>query len=386
MDLDFDSGDEDRLLRSSARSIGKELVQPFLDRHPAEPLPRPAILELLEMLRPLGIVGARLPAEAGGSGLTHVQLGILYEELPAEAAMIASVNDLAAFRLRLGLAGDVAQRFLPGLLAGQLLAASAISEPDTGSDLGGIRTRAERAGSGYRISGTKLWSSGALTADLFLVTARLDRDGGEPGAIGTFVVERDRPGIEVRLVKMLGLERQGIGEVVFDGCPVPGENLIGEGGGGTAVLAQSWLSQRATIGLIGVHLAAEALAASIAYARDRSQFGRPIGGFQLVQEMLVEMKTLVDTSRFLCYRALARLDAGRDARYESSVAKYYAAEAAVKVTNSAIQVHGALGLSQEAGLEKLYRDARMLPIPDGTTEIQKLIAGRELLGISAIRG
>jgi alkylation response protein AidB-like acyl-CoA dehydrogenase len=185
---------------------------------------------------------------------------------------------------------------------------------------------------------------------------------------------------------MLGLRRHHMAEVTFDGCPVPAGHLVGEPGEGAGVYALSWLSQRPCIGLIAVHLAREALARALDHARERTQFGRPIGAFQLVQSMLVEMSTLVDTSRYLCYRALHLLDAGQPARYESSVAKAYATEAAVKVTNMAMQVHGALGLSVELGLEKMFRDARMLTIPDGTTQIQQLIAGRELLGLNAIRG
>ena len=136
---------------------------------------------------------------------------------------------------------------------------------------------------------------------------------------------------------------------------------------------------------MAVHLARKAYEASVAYAKERRQFGKPIGAFQLVQSMIVEMATLIDTSRYLCYRALDLLDRGVEARLESSMAKYYATEAAVKVTSLAIQVHGAYGLSTEYPLERYFRDARMLTMPDGTTEIQKLMIGREILGISAIR-
>lgn len=384
MEMGF--SDDEELLRRTARDYCKAKLEPFLARYPDEPLPREAVLELFGMIRPFGMLSGRLPREAGGEELTHVQLGILYEEFPAEVSMAASTNDLVAFRLYHGGSEELKSRYLSRLAEGSIIGASAISEPDAGSDISNISTRAEPVAGGYAITGTKLWSSGAMVSDILLVAAAVGRDDRGRSLIGRLIVDRAESEVSVRELDMLGLRRHGMGEVFFDGCRVPAGNMIGQPGDGADLLSQSWLSQRAYIGLIAVHIAQQALDASIRYATARHQFGRAIGSFQLVQEMIVDMAILTDTSRYLCYRALHLLDTGQPSRFASSVAKAHATEAAVKVTSMAIQVHGSMGLSREEGLEKLFRDARMLPIPDGTTQIQKLIAGRELLGVSAIRG
>jgi alkylation response protein AidB-like acyl-CoA dehydrogenase len=378
--------DDDELLRQTAREFSKAKLEPFLARFPDEPLPRAAVLELFGMIHPFGILSARLSKEAGGEEMTHVQLGILYEQFPAEVSMAASTNDLVAFRLYHGGSDELKSRYLARLAEGSIIGASAISEPDAGSDISNISTRAGLIDGGYALTGTKLWSSGAIVADILLVAATLGRDDRGRSVIGRLIVDKAESEVTVRELDMLGLRRHGMGEVFFDGCRVPVGNMIGDPGDGADLLTQSWLSQRPLLGLISVHLAQEALDASIRFATARSQFGRTIGSFQLVQEMLVDMAILTDTSRYLCYRALHLLDTGQPSRFASSVAKAYATESAVKVTSMAIQVHGSMGLSREEGLEKLFRDARMLTIPDGTTQIQKLIAGRELLGVSAIRG
>jgi alkylation response protein AidB-like acyl-CoA dehydrogenase len=383
MELGF-TDDED-LLRQTAREFSKGKLEPFLAGFPDEPLPRAAVLELFGLIQPFGILSARLPKEAGGEGMTNVQLGILYEEFPAEVSMAASTNDLVGFRLYHGGSEELRSRYLARLAEGSIVGASAISEPDAGSDISNISTKAEPVDGGYALTGTKLWSSGAVVADILLVAATLGRDDRGRSVTGRLIVDKAESELTVRELDMLGLRRHGMGEVFFDGCRVPRGNMIGTPGDGAVLLAQSWLGQRALIGMIGVRLAQEALDASIRFAKARSQFGRTIASFQLVQEMIVDMAVLTDTSRYLCYRALHLLDRGRPSRFASSVAKAYATEAAVKVTSMAIQIHGAMGLSREDGLEKLFRDARMLPIPDGTTQIQKLIAGRELLGVNAIR-
>ncbi|WP_051793016.1 acyl-CoA dehydrogenase family protein [Amycolatopsis jejuensis] len=384
MRLEFD--DEEELLRTTAREFTEKELQPYLDALPDAPMPRETVQRIMRMVAPLGILSARLPSEAGGAGMSYVQLGILYEELPAEVAMDASGNDLALFRLHHGCTAEVRDRYVEGLASGRLLAGSAISEPGAGSDLSSISTKARREDDHYVVTGTKIWSSQAAVADVLLVAASFGTDERGRARIGRLLVDRTQSPFTIRPTEMIGLRRHHMAEVTFDDCVVPGTHLVGEPGEGTEVYALSWLSHRPCIGLIAVHLAREALARSLAHARQRTQFGRPIGSFQLVQHLLVEMSTLVDTSRYLCYRALHLLDAGKPARYESAVAKAYATEAAVKVTSMAMQVHGAMGLSVELGVEKLFRDARMLTIPDGTTQIQQLIAGRELLGLSAVRG
>jgi alkylation response protein AidB-like acyl-CoA dehydrogenase len=384
MRMEFD--EDERALREAAREFAEQELDPLLASYPEAPLPKQAVLDLFKLIQPFGILSARIPRDFGGDELTSVQLGILYEMFPAEVAMDASTNDLTAFRIYHGGSAELRERYLARIARGEIIAGSSISEPGAGSDLTSIATRAVRDGDEYVINGTKLWSSQAAVADILMVAVSLGRDERGRSILGRVLVETGPSSIDIREIEMMGLRRHNMSEIFFTDTRVPAGNMIGDSSDAMATLSRSWLSQRANLALISVHLAQQALDASIAHAKTRTQFGRAIGGFQLIQSMLVEMSTLVDTSRYLSYRALHLIDAGRPSRYATSVAKYYATEAAVTVTNMAMQIHGALGLSREHGLEKLNRDARMLTIPDGTTQINKLIAGRELLGINAIRG
>jgi alkylation response protein AidB-like acyl-CoA dehydrogenase len=274
-------------------------------------------------------------------------------------------------------------RFLPDLIAGKRLAGTAASEPNVGSDPRGIETSAVADGDHYVLNGTKLWITNGPILDTALVVASLGRDRAGKNLITRFVVEREASPFESREIPTIGLQQAPLGELSFRDCRVPRENMLGEPGDAHRALTFTWLANRPGIGLFGVHLAQKALDASVAFARARAQFGGPIARFQLVQEMLAEMSTLVDASRLLCYRALALLDRGVWCHRESSMAKAYATEAAVRVTNMAIQLHGSHGLAREAPLEGWARDARMLTLPDGTTQIHQLIIGRELVGVRA---
>ena len=383
MQLEFD--EEETLLQATARDFATAELEPFLARHPEEPLPREAVHELLTMVKPFGMLSARVPEAHGGVGMSAVSLGILYEEFPPDVSLTASANDIIGLRLIHGGDEAVIGRYLPRLIEGEIMAGSSISEPDAGSDVTSITTRADRDGDEYVVNGQKVWSSHCTIADVLLAAVSLGTDDRGRAIIGRLLIDRDQSPFETRDLEMIGLKRHHLGEVVFDDCRVPAENLIGDGEDGVKSLTASWLSQRALLGLMAVHLARKAYDASVAHAKERRQFGKPIGSFQLVQSMIVDMATLIETSRYLCYRALHLLDRGVEARLESSMAKYHATEAAVKVTSLAIQVHGTYGLSTEYPLEQYFRDARMLTMPDGTTEIQKLMIGREILGISAIR-
>jgi acyl-CoA dehydrogenase len=386
-EIDFPHfSEEDLQLRESVRRFSAEKLTPFLATLPDEPISKPDMLRLFQLVRPFGMLGGRVSAKDGGDELTFTQMGILYEAFPAEVSMIASTSDLNAFRIAQGDNEDLRRRYLPGILSGEIVAASAISEPNAGSDISGIRTRAVLDGDQYVVNGQKVWSSAGDAADVLIAAVSCGKDDRGRSLVGRLLIDKRESEVRTRLLPMLGLRRHGMCEIFFDSCKVPKGNMIGTPGDGDKALSASWLSHRVYIGLIAVHIAQEALDLALEYAKLRVQFGRPIGANQLIQSTLVDMSVAVETSRYLCYRALHLLDQGIDSRYASSVSKMHATEAAVKVTSQAVQIHGASGLSAEGGIEKLYRDARMLTIPDGTTEIQRLIAGRELLGINAIRG
>lgn len=382
--MDFELSETERLLAETSRRVVARDIDPVLAAHPPDrALPKSVVLDLYRVVAELGYLGARIPEEDGGSGLTYVMLGLLNETLPPVLSFSLLGHESTTKRIQMG--GTPAQkaRFLPDLVAGKKLAGTAASEPNVGSDPRGIETTATPDGDHYVLNGTKLWTSNGPILDVAMVVASLGRDASGRNLITRFIVDRDESPFEAREIPTVGLQQGPLGELHFRDCRVPRANQIGEPGDAHHSLTFTWLANRPNIGLFGVHLMQKALDASIAHARQRTQFGQPIARFQLVQEMLAEMSVLTDASRLLCYRALSLLDRGVWCHRESSVAKLHATEAAVRVTNLAIQVHGASGLTKEFPLEAWARDARMLTIPDGTTQIHQLIIGRELVGLRA---
>ena len=382
--MDFELTDTERMLAETARRVVARDVEPVLAAHPPDcALPKPVMLDLYRAVAGLGYTGARIPETEGGSGLSHVMLGLLNESLPPVLGFSLLGHESTAKRIHMGGTPEQQRRFLPDLLAGRKLAGTAASEPNVGSDPRGIETTATPDGDHYILNGTKLWISNGPIIDTTMVVASLGRDAAGRNLITRFIVDREESPFESRAIPTVGLQQGPLGELHFRDCRVPKANLLGEPGDAHRSLTFTWLANRPNIGLFGVHLMQKALEASIAYAKQRMQFGQPIARFQLVQEMLAEMSALIDASRLLCYRALALLDRGAWCHRESSIAKMFSTEAAVRVTNLAIQIHGAYGLSTEFPLERWARDARMLTIPDGTTQIHQLIIGRELVGLRA---
>lgn len=382
--MDFELNDTERMLAETARRVVAKDIEPVLEAHPPDrALPKQVILGLYRIAGDLGYHGARLPEAEGGSGLTYIMLGILNEALPPVLGFSLLGHESTIKRIHMGGTPEQKARFLPALLAGRKIAGTATSEPNVGSDPRAIETTAVLDGEHYVLNGAKLWITNGPILDTAIIVASVGRDASGRNLITRFVVDREESPFESREIPTIGLQQGPLGELAFRDCRVPKGNLLGEPGDAHRSLTFTWLANRASIGLFGVHLAGKALTASIAHARQRVQFGQPIGRFQLVQEMLAEMSTLTDASRLLCYRALGLLDRGVWSHRESSVAKAYATEAAVKVTNMAIQIHGSFGLTKEAPLERWVRDARMLTLPDGTTQIQQLIIGRELVGLRA---
>ncbi len=382
--MDFEPTDTERIFADTARRVVVRDIEPVLAAHPPDaPLPKPVVLELHRHAAGLGYHGARIPEEDGGSGLSHVMLGILNETLPPVLGFSLLGHESTIKRIHMGGTADQRARFLPDLLAARKLAGTAASEPNVGSDPRAIETTAVADGDHYVLNGTKLWISNGPIIDTAIVVASLGRDRDGRNLITRFIVDRAESPFECREVPTVGLQQTPLGELVFRDCRVPRANLLGEPGDAHRSLTFTWLANRASIGLFGVHLSRKAIDASIGYANARVQFGQPIARFQLVQAMLAEMATLTDASRLLCFRAMALLDRGVWCHRESSMAKSYASEAAVKVTNMAIQLHGSHGLTKEFPLERWARDARMLTLPDGTTQIHQLIIGRELLGVRA---
>jgi alkylation response protein AidB-like acyl-CoA dehydrogenase len=287
---------------------------------------------------------------------------------------------------RIKLEGTAAQkaRLLPDLIAGRRIGCTGSTEPDTGSDPRGIKTRLTVDGGTLRLRGRKMWITSASVCDVMIVTC-LDARRGTGRDVVKVIVERSRTPFETREIETIGLTQGYLGEAVFDGCAIDPGNVIESQGGGTEVLKQTWNVNRPLVGLQAVQLAQRAFDLALEYAKLRQAFGKRIAGHQLVQKTLSDMATSIEASRLLCYRALALVDQGAPAEGASAMAKRYAQNACERAVWEAMNVFGALGLARETKIERLYRDARMLSIPDGTNELLALIHGRELTGIGAFR-
>ena len=236
------------------------------------------------------------------------------------------------------------------------------------------------------INGRKMWITNASICDVINITATLGKASDGANRMIRVVVDREESPFETSKTPCLGFAQGHLGEVLFDNCRVPKRNILGQEGDAARVLTLTWLANRPLFGLMAVNMAQRALDAAVKYAGDRSQFGRSIASYQLVQELLADISAAVTTSRLICYYALDAIDNGDRANGVSAQAKRYALATCQRAISMAMEVHGAMGISREVGLEQLYRDCRMLPIPDGTNQILALIEGRELTGISTFRG
>ena len=383
--MNFDFTDEQKMFKNALERVVREKIEPLLASYPEDqPLPRDACVKIRETLLPLGIHGSRVPVEYGGSGLGAVGLGIAAEIIPYEAFELLMCMEVVALRMCMGGSEEMKRKYVAKIMSGEKFAASGTSEPDVGSDPRGVRTRAVLKGDRYILNGTKIWVSAGSVADYLLIVASTGKDEKGRNIITPFLVDVKESPVVVKNLDLMGIRQSHICEVFLEDVSIPKENIFPEAQGHAhRILTGTWLSQRPVVGLCNIRLAQKAYDAALKYSLQRHQFGKPIASFQLVQNMLVEMRTLIDCSRLLCYRALTMFDEGKRPDVESSMAKYYACEAALRVTSLAVQVHGAFGITKEFPVEKYYRDERVLSFPDGTIDIQKLIVGRELTGIRA---
>jgi alkylation response protein AidB-like acyl-CoA dehydrogenase len=374
---------EQALLRDSIRRFMKSEVAPIVARHDQE---RSFPFELLKPLSEFGYLGGRLPEEEGGMGMDQLTWAMLMEEAGyawLSLRTMLNITNAAIHKLAAEATPEQKKRFLAPLLANERKCFSAISEPGTGSNIAQVQTRADLQGDHYVLNGRKLWITNGAFGDFGIVVARTFSPNCQ-GQLSTFLVERAVSPFEVRRVDTMVLRSTGTAELGFDNVKVPRENLLGEEGAALKKMLIGLDGARVNIAMGAVGAAQSALDLSIDYARTRTQFGKPIGSFQLVQKLIVDMTIRVEAARALGLRAAAALDSGKDARTAASIAKLYATEAAHEVASMALQVHGGLGYATDYPIERIFRDTRGGTIPEGTTEVQTLIVGREILGISAI--
>lgn len=384
--MDFRPSSEQAMIQEAVRRMSDREIVPILRANdPNKPLPKAEMLRILAACARQGLTAPRVPEQDGGAGLSALTIGLMYEQLPPAIAFDVLAHEVTVARIHYDSTSEQKERFLPCLIAARQLACTATTEPAGGSDTRAIATRATRDGDDYVLNGRKVWISGITTADVVNVTASVAGDGGTKGGVGRFLVERCVSPFEARTIDTLGLRQAHLGEAVFEDCRVPARNQCGTIGDAPKVLTLTWLINRPVIGLMAVNMAQTALEAALKYAADRTQFGRPLAQFQLIQELLADISAAVTSSRLMCYFALNCIDNGERANHTSAMAKRYALAASTRAVSMAMEIHGAMGISTELGLEQLYRDIRMLPIPDGTNQILTLIEGRELTGMQAFR-
>jgi alkylation response protein AidB-like acyl-CoA dehydrogenase len=381
--VDFTLSDEQQLIRQTARAFCDAEIAPHAtewDR--TETIDRGIVGKLAE----LGFLAAALPEAYGGMGLDMVSYALVVEEIGRADSNVRGIvsvsNGLYGKSVARWGTDEQKQRLLPGLATGETLGCYALTEPGAGSDPGSLETRAERDGGDWVISGQKIFITLGSWASYALVFART----GEPGPRGItcFIVPADSPGFEARAIKgKLGLRAQDTAELYLDGVRVPDENRLGELGGGFKVAMSALDHGRISLGAGCVGISQGCLDASIAYTKERRQFGRPVASFQLVQELLADIAVETEAARLLVWRAAATADAGERYTVQASIAKYFASEVAVRSANAAVQAHGGYGYVDEYPVGKYLRDARVTTLYEGTSQIQKLLIGRALTGENA---
>ncbi|HEX6140825.1 MAG TPA: acyl-CoA dehydrogenase [Candidatus Limnocylindria bacterium] len=383
--MDFSLSPQHEEIRRTVRDFAEREIRPVADE-----LERRGEFphEIIRKAAALGLLGVPYPEDVGGTGLDALAYAITIEEL---ARVSGSVAIIVSAHTSLGcnpifLAGTDEQkdRYLRPMASGEVIGAYGLTEPDAGSDSRGTRTRARRDGDAWVLNGSKRFITNAGVAGTYIVTALTDREAGT-GRISAFIVPADAPGFSVgRMEEKMGLHASNTGELLFDECRIPAENLLGEEGEGDKLFLRTLDGGRIGIGAMALGLAQAAYEAASAYAKERRQFDRPIGSFQGVAFMVADMATQIDAARLMVYRAAWLKDQGRPYSTEAAMAKLFASEVSRQVTNDAVQVHGGYGYVAEYHVERYLRDAKLTEIGEGTSQIQRLVIARNILGMRAM--
>jgi butyryl-CoA dehydrogenase len=385
--MDFGLTDEQELVRRTAREFADAEIAPTATQRARE---HRFDLDLVARMAAQGWLGAIVPREYGGAGLDHLTYGLVVEAVGrADSAMrtVVSVQTslVCSVIVKFG-TEEQKQHHLPRLCSGEWLGCFALTEPDTGSDAANQRTRATKVDGGWSISGAKMWISLGTYAKVALVFAQTDPSLGHKG-LACFLVDTDQDGFVATPIEgKMGMHAVDTAAIALDEVFVPDDMVLGEVGQGFKVAMTSLDSGRYSVAAGCVGICDGCVGESARYAREREQFGRPIGSFQLVQAMIAEMRVRTDAARVLTQRAGWLKDVGRPNTTETSIAKLYASEAAVWCANEAIQVHGGAGYVDDHPVERWFRDVRVTTLYEGTSQIQKLIIGRSLTGINALVG
>ncbi|HET9264745.1 MAG TPA: acyl-CoA dehydrogenase [Vicinamibacterales bacterium] len=379
--MDFRLSEEQQLLRRSVREFAETEIRPHvIEWDEAQHFP----MDLLPKLASLGLTGIVYDERYGGAGLSTVDYCICIEELarvcPAIALSVAAHNGLCTSHISMFGSDAQKDRYLPRLVRGEVLGAWGLTEAGAGSDAAGMRTTAARQGNCWVINGAKTFITHGRIGGVMVVVAITDRAKGSRG-ISAFIVEHGTAGMSAgKKENKLGMRASDTSEVIFENCRVPAANLLGEEGQGFVNTLQVLDSGRIGIAALAVGLAQGAHEAARDYAKERRQFGQPIAGFQAIQWKLADNATRIEAARLLTYRAASLRDQGSRMTREASMAKLFASETAVKAADDGVQIHGGYGFVKDYPAEKYFRDVKLLTIGEGTSEIQRLVIARQLLG------
>ncbi|MBA2440622.1 MAG: acyl-CoA dehydrogenase family protein [Thermoleophilaceae bacterium] len=383
--MDFELTDEQRLVRDTAREFADAEIAP---RARESDRSGRFDTEVVAKMASMGFIGAILPEEYGGRGIDHRTYALIVEEIGRADSSVRTVVSVNTSLVGAAIAtwGSEGQkrRHLPGICSGEALGCFALTEPDTGSDAANLKTRAERVDGGWRITGQKQWISLGNVARLALVFAQTEPELGHRG-LAAFLVPTDADGFTAAEIRgKLGLHASDTAELILDGVEVGADALLGEVGDGFKVAMSALDSGRFSVAAGCVGICQGCVDASVSYAKEREQFGRPIAAFQLVQAMIAGMVVDTHASRGLVWKAAWLKDTGRPNTVETSIAKLYATEASIRAANTAIQVHGGSGYVDDYPVERYLRDARVTTLYEGTSQIQQLIIGRAVTGVNAM--
>ncbi len=379
--MDFELSDEQKQLQKSIRGFAEEEIRPHvMEWDEASHFP----MELLPKLAEMGLMGIIFPEEYGGAGMGYVEYVIIIEELarvdPSIALSVAAHNSLCTNHIfKFGTEEQKRKHVVP-LAQGRKLGCWSLTEPEAGSDAGGTRTVAERRNGGWVLNGSKTFTTNGHQADICVAMAVTDKAKGHRG-ISAFIIETNAPGFKLgKKENKLGMRASTTSEVIFTDCRLPRENLLGAVGEGFANSMAILDGGRISVAALAIGLAQGAFEASVRYAKQRKQFGKVIAEFQAIQWKLADMESEIQAARALTFRAAHLADRGAKHTLESCMAKLFASEVACRVTGEAVQVHGGYGFVKDYPVEKFYRDVRLTTIGEGTSEIQRLVIARQLLG------
>ncbi|PYV27497.1 MAG: acyl-CoA dehydrogenase [Acidobacteria bacterium] len=381
--MDFELTDEQKGIKRAVREFAEGEIRPHvMEWDEAQRFPR----EIPGKLAQLGLMGVIFPAAYGGAGLGYVEYVTVIEELAridgSVAIIVAAHTSLCAGHIFVAGTEEQKRKYLAPLARGEKLGCWSLTEPQAGSDAGGTRTTARLEGNSWVLNGSKTFTSNGTYADICVAMAVTDKTAHKHG-ISAFIIEKGAPGFRPgKKENKLGLRASDTAEVIFEDCRIPKENCLGRPGEGFVDSLKVLDKGRISIAALAVGMAQGAYEASLNYAKERKQFGKPIADFQATRFKLSDMATEIDAARLLTYRAATLADRGCRVTSESSMAKLFAGEVAVRAANEAVQIHGGYGFIKDYPAEKYYRDVKLCTIGEGTSEIQRMVIARELLGRS----